>query len=230
MPLAKKILSFFKQLKIEVGLPKGVEVLNPYGDKYTFQLCEQFYSKYYNDEYKRHLIIGINPGRLGGGLTGIPFTDPHKLETFCSIPNNLKKKSELSADFIYSVITAIGGPEKFYSRFYFSSVSPLGFTMDGKNLNYYDITKLQSALRPFIINCLSQQLGFGMNQDVCFVLGEGKNYSFMKVLNDEFQFFKKLVPLPHPRFIMQYKRKKLEEYKELYVQALQKKMHTSGRV
>ena len=37
------------------------------------------------------------------------------------------------------MIEGYGGPEKFYSKFYFGAISPLGFTMDGKNLNYYDV-------------------------------------------------------------------------------------------
>lgn len=201
-------------------MPDGVDVLNPYQNQGIFFLCEQFYKKYYSDTKNRNLIVGINPGRLGGGLTGIPFTDPHKLETFCGIPNSLKKKFELSAEFIYKVITAFGGPDLFYSRFYFSSVSPLGFTKEGKNLNYYDIPELQTTLKPFIIECLKKQLGFGIETETCFVLGEGKNFAYCQKLNQEYSFFKKLIPLPHPRFIMQYKRKSVEHFVEIYLKAL----------
>jgi hypothetical protein len=220
MFLSDRILEFFSQLKIVNSLPKGVDILNPYRDQITFGLCQQFYQKYYRDGNERYMIVGINPGRLGGGLTGIPFTDPHKLETFCQIPNRLQKKSELSAEFIYLMIDSCGGPEKFYSRFYFSSVSPLGFTMDGRNLNYYDIPQLQTALKPFIVSCLNTQLAFGFHTNNCFVLGEGKNYSFLSKLNEENKFFKKLTPLPHPRFVMQYKRKKLKDYVQFYRDAL----------
>jgi len=220
MFLAEKILLFFRRMGIRAKLPQGVEVLNPYQNTATFSICGQFYRKYYNDNRERALIMGINPGRLGGGLTGIPFTDPIKLQDVCNIPNSLKKKAELSADFIYSVISGFGGPEKFFSRFYFSSVSPLGFTMNGKNLNYYDIPKLQSALKPFIVDCLKEQSGFGLKTSTCFVLGEGKNYAYLKSLNEEFRFFKTLMPLPHPRFVMQYKRKKLKEYVQRYCETL----------
>jgi len=34
----------------------------------------KFYKKYYNDNNPRFLILGINPGRFGAGVTGIPFT------------------------------------------------------------------------------------------------------------------------------------------------------------
>lgn len=221
MTLSNKILRFLKSLEIQAQLPKGVDVLNPYQDKTAFGFCKKFYQKFYSDNNPRTLIIGINPGRLGGGLTGIPFTDPIKLQERCGIKNELQKRAELSADFIHLVIDAFGGLEKFYSQFYFSSVSPLGFTKDGKNLNYYDIPELQKALKPFIVNSMQTQLGFGLKAKTLFVLGEGKNFDYVQSLNDEFKFFKKVTPLPHPRFVMQYKRKQLKIYINEYVKKLQ---------
>jgi len=215
-----QILGFLSRLKISQTLPAGVEVLNPYNDKNVFELCRKFYSKYYNDDAERYLILGINPGRFGGGLTGIPFTDPVKLEAQCGIINDLGKKTELSADFMYTMINAYGGPEKFYSRFYFSSISPLGFTMAGKNLNYYDMKELQQNLRPFILDSLTSTLRMPVARTVCFCLGEDKNYKFLSALNDEFKFFEVIKPLPHPRFIMQYRRKKLTEHIENYLRQL----------
>lgn len=221
MALANKILGFLKKLDIQTKLPHGVEILNPYQDKVSFGFCEKFYHKFYSDDNPRTLIIGINPGRLGGGLTGIPFTDPIKLQERCGIVNELPKRAELSADFIHLIIDELGGLDKFYSQFYFSSVSPLGFTRDGKNLNYYDIPELQKVLKPFIVSSMQQQLAFGLQTESCFVLGEGKNFDYVKSLNEEFNFFKRVVPLPHPRFVMQYKRKKLKEYIALYKERLQ---------
>lgn len=212
MTIADHILTFFQRLKITTPLPKGVEVLNPYQDEQIFELCRQFYKKYYEDDHERTLILGINPGRLGGGLTGIPFTDPIKLEKYCGITNSLQKKSEPSADFMYTMINAYGGPVEFYKKFYFSSVSPLGFIMDGKNLNYYDIKELKSSLREFIIHSLRTTLTFGINTSVCYCLGEGENFKFLSRLNAEMQLFKKIVPMAHPRFIMQYQRKMVTEH------------------
>src|SRR5688572_31487076 len=138
MTLADQILTFYKKLKTPTALPPGVAVMNPFQNPAIFELCEKFYSQFYSDSQPRKIIIGINPGRLGGGVTGIPFTDPNKLETICGIPNSLQKKSELSADFIYTMIQSFGGTQVFYSKFLFSSVCPLGFTKDGINMNYYD--------------------------------------------------------------------------------------------
>ena len=132
MTLADRILYFNKKLEIKSKLPLGVAVLNPFQDAYTFQLCETFYHQYYNDTHPRKLILGINPGRFGAGLTGIPFTDPVKLEQRLGIPNNLPKKAELSSDFMHRVFDELGGAELFFKKFYISSVCPLGFTRDGK--------------------------------------------------------------------------------------------------
>src|SRR5262245_4831566 len=127
MLFSDRILTFYKQLNIPNKLPKGVEILNPYQDEKAFELCKLFYHKYYGDKKERFAILGINPGRFGGGLTGIPFTDPLKLEKICGIPNDMHKKVELSADFIHLMIEAYGGLKKFYSKFFFNSISPLGF-------------------------------------------------------------------------------------------------------
>ena len=218
--MAEQILTFFKQLKISAKLPAGVDILNPYKDKSVYALCEQFYKKYYNDDHPRQLILGINPGRHGAGVTGIPFTDPIKLEKYCDIPNSLQKKPELSADFIYEMISSFGGPERFYSKFHFSAVSPLGFVKDGKNLNYYDLRELEVCLRPFIIETLTKTLKIGIDTSICYCLGEGENFKYLTRLNAEQKFFDKIIPLAHPRFIMQYRRKKVREYVDGYLKAM----------
>jgi hypothetical protein len=216
MTLADRILSFYQSLTITSKLPEGVEVLNPYTNSDTFKFCTAFYHKYYEDNDPRILILGINPGRYGAGLTGIPFTDPVKLEMVCGISNNLTKKAELSADFIYQMIGAAGGPEIFFHKYYISSVSPLGFIKEGRNLNYYDLPELQQTLHDFFISTLNTQLQFGIFRDRCYCLGEGKNYEFLMKLNKQYSFFKEIIPLPHPRFIMQYRRKKISDYIALY--------------
>ena len=218
MTFGENVLNFNKSLRLEVKLPKGVVVMNPFQNDYAISLCQKFYTQYYNDSNERYIILGINPGRLGGGLTGIPFTDPVKLEKLCGISNTLGKKAELSADYIYLMIEAYGGIEKFYNRFYVNSICPLGFTKDGKNLNYYDIKELQEAVKGFMVESLKKQINFGMNTEVAYCLGEGENFKFISRLNEDHQFFKRIVPLAHPRFIMQYKRKKLNDYIEDYLE------------
>lgn len=223
--LVDSILDFFRELRIKVKLPKGVDVLYPYDNPQTFDLCRQFYQKYYSDSNPRTLLLGINPGRFGSGTTGVSFTDPIKLEKYCDIRNDLPKKPELSADFIYAMIGSFGGPEEFYKRFYISSVSPLGFTMNGNNINYYDIPRLEKAITPFMIESIDKMIAMGMRTDKCFCIGGDKNLKSLTKLNDKQKWFNEIVPLPHPRFIMQYRRKKMKEYIEFWITTLSSSLH-----
>jgi hypothetical protein len=91
---AEQLLAFLSGLSWPV-VPPEVEVMNPYADPTAWGLTQTFYRKYYSDDQPRTFIIGINPGRFGGGVTGIPFTDPAKLAEKCSIENNLPRKAEL---------------------------------------------------------------------------------------------------------------------------------------
>ena len=214
------ILSFLKNLELNIELPDDIEIMNPFLDAATMQVCKQFYKKYYSDNNQRRMIIGINPGRFGGGITGIPFTDPIRLKKECGIDNNWPAKQELSSVFVYDVINAFGSAEKFYKDHYITSVSPLGFTRHGKNLNYYDDKNLQADIKDFVVECMNTQLEFGIDREVSFCLGDGKNFKYLSKLNDEKKFFKKIIPLSHPRFIMQYKLKKKEEYIQSYLAKL----------
>ena|SRR5450432_658912 len=166
------------------------------------------------------MIIGINPGRFGGGVTGIPFTDPIRLQNDCGIENNWVKKQELSSLYVYEMINAFGGVKNFYQQFYITAVSPLGFTQHGKNLNYYDDKTLQDRIKPFVLDCFNRQFKFGIDRNITFCLGDGKNFKYLSKLNAEQHFFETIVPLPHPRFIMQYRLKKKQQYIHQYIERL----------
>ncbi len=222
MYLSTQILFFLKNLDLKTELPNEVEVMNPFKDNYTYRICKKFYNKFYSDNNIRHLILGINPGRFGGGITGIPFTDPLRLESVCGIESNFQKKQELSSVFIYEMIACFGGAHSFYNQFYISSICPLGFTKHNKNLNYYDDRVLENNVKNFVIQSLREQLKFGINCNIAFCMGEGKNFAYLSRLNNEMKFFERIVPLPHPRFIMQYKLKKKDEYIERYLYELGK--------
>jgi hypothetical protein len=222
MPLSQKILQFLFNLRFPYELPEGVDVMNPFTDVETVRVVNTFYQNYYSDNNPRYCIIGINPGRFGGGVTGVPFTDPIRLEKELGILNIWPKKQELSSLFVYDVIHAFGGAEKFYSTFYITAVSPLGFTAKGKNLNYYDNRQLMEIVKPFSIECFKEQLSWGLHTSVAFCLGEGTNFKYLQKLNNECLFFDEVVPLSHPRFIMQYRLKKKEEYISRYLEEFSK--------
>ncbi|HYV94250.1 MAG TPA: uracil-DNA glycosylase family protein [Chitinophagales bacterium] len=221
MIFSNKAISFFDTLDLALPSSLNIEVLNPYQNPETKKCVKQFFTKYFNDNRKRIFILGINPGRFGGGLTGISFTDPVALRKFCGIENDFGNKRELSSEFIYLMIEEYGGVKKFYRDFFISAVCPLGFMKGSLNYNYYDDKRLQEAVTPFINKTFKDQIEIGARGDALIVIGADKNRKFVESLNNEIQFFEKIIPLEHPRFIMQYRRKKLSDYIQQYVAALQ---------
>ncbi len=225
---AEKVISFLKELTYSGSLPEGISIMNPFRDNPDIlPLITRFYRRFYNDHNLRHLILGINPGRFGAGVTGIPFTDTHRLNEKCGFSVPDLETFETSSAFIYNMIDVFGGVDKFYSGFFISAVSPLGFTAlnsGGKavNYNYYDSRKLIEDVYDFIVESLKKQLEFGIERDICFCLGTGKNYKFISKLNDDLKIFKKIVPLEHPRYVMQYKSKQKQIYINKYIDAFSK--------
>jgi len=216
---AERAFRFYVSL-VAPRVPRGVAVMNPYTDPRVQGYVRAFLDKYYSDNRERTLILGINPGRFGSGITGVTFTDPVALADECGIANNLQRKRELSSIFIYQVINHLGGPRAFYGRFFLSAASPLGFTRGGTNLNYYDERKLETAVRPFIVESIEAQIALGCRRDQVIVIGRGQNATFLTRLNDEHRWFASVRSLDHPRFILQYRRKQLDGYIKNYEEVL----------
>jgi len=225
MTFAEKVINFNTNLDLTVTLPENIRVMNPFKEnKEALEISSKFYQKYYNDHNQRRLILGINPGRFGAGVTGIPFTDTKRLEEKCGIKLNGITTHETSSVFVYDVIEQYGGVEQFYSRFYINSISPLGFVKTntkGKevNFNYYDSKTLQEIVTPFIIESLQRQIDFGVDRSIVYSFGAGKNLKFLQLINREYQFFDQIVPLEHPRYIMQYKLKTKQFYIDKFLRA-----------
>ncbi len=219
MTFGEKVVEYYRTLLPPSNLPAEVKVLFPFSDPLIMEYVTQFYQSFYNDNNSRTFLIGINPGRLGGGTTGIPFTDPARLDSELNIANNLPKKAELSSRFVYEVIGACGGAREFYRKFYITSVCPVGFTKDAKNLNYYDLRSLQEQLEPYMVAELKKQVEFGANP-VAYSLGMGKNIAYLNKLNKQHGFFEAIEPLPHPRWVMQYRLKRKDEFIHLYKEKL----------
>jgi hypothetical protein len=225
---AEQVIRFTEALQIpDIPLPDGFSWLYPYDQPGTMEALSAFYRKYYAAPGKRTFLFGINPGRLGAGLTGVPFTDPIKLEEECGIKNPFPKKPELSAGFVWRFIHAYGGPERFANDFYITSLSPLGFIKDGKNINYYDDKDLVRATEPFIVDCIEKQMAFGAHTKTALCMGEGKNLKVFRKINEKHRFFDEIIGLPHPRFVMQYRRKSLDMYLDVYLEALSDSLPTS---
>lgn len=226
MTFSEKVISFYRVLGYEGPLPAGINMMNPFQENEAIDgVISEFYNRFYNDNNSRKLILGINPGRFGAGVTGIPFTDTIRLNEKCSIRFDRFRTYEPSSSFIYDMIEAYGGVEKFYSQFFVSAVCPLGFTRintKGKevNCNYYDDPSLIKMIYRFITDSLEQQIQLGIDTSLCICLGTGKNDAFLRKLNAENHFFENIITLEHPRFIMQYRAKRKDEYIRKYVEAL----------
>ena len=219
-PMAEKLISFYQAMKPPRYLPAGIEVLYPQKDKQVQELVKSFFTKYFDDDHPRSLLFGINPGRHGAGITGVNFTAPKQLKEYCGIDHPLKLSSELSAEFIYDMIGKYGGVNDFYQDWFIGAVCPLGFVKNEKNINYYDDKKLQEAVTPFIIECINKQVAMGFNTEKCLCIGGEKNFKFLSGLNNEYKWFGEIVPLPHPRFILQYRRKQKDQYIHQYLSAM----------
>ena len=218
---AERLLHFLSTFPLPAHLPNGVEVHSPFREPAVQQLQSLFFAKYYVDAPPRVAVLGINPGRLGMGRTGVAFTDPGALTEYCGIPHDLpRQQPELSTRFIYQVVNEVGGPAAFYQHFYLGSVYPLVLAREGLNHNYYDSPAVTKALWPDIRQSLRQQVQeLGLRTDVAVSLGK-RNGTFFQRLNDELGLFGKIIVLDHPRYLMQYRRRDLAANVDHYVKTL----------
>lgn len=222
--LKDQILAFYQGLELnESSLPPDTRVMNPYAAKSeeVARLLDGYYGKYYNDNRPRGLILGINPGRLGAGQTGIPFTDTPALRDYLRIKTSIDTR-ETSSEFVYKVVDAFGGPESFFQKWFIGAACPLGFLhLNAKgnwiNWNYYDDEALFEGVKEFMIEQLIAQKAICGDPKKAIVWGTGKNMKYLQKINKEAKLFEELIPLEHPRFVMQYRRKRLDEYLQKFV-------------
>ncbi|EAC8433643.1 SMUG2 DNA glycosylase family protein [Listeria monocytogenes] len=227
--IAKRILQFNEALRnSSFDLPEGYRAVNPYsGDQSELveKITTAFYQKYYNDTKPRRIILGSSPARRGSAVTGVPFEDTKHLQNETGIFIDKFFINQSSSDFLYDVMTEYGGCKPFYTDFYMNFVCPLGIVRTNAkgnevNCNYYENKKLQATLKPFILESIRSQIDFGIDTSVCYCIGSGDNFDFVSKINKEHHFFDTIIPLEHPRFIMQYNSKNKDVYMEKYLSAL----------
>ena len=221
---ADRAIAYYNALDAPDNLPPGIGVMNPYQQPDVQQIVGEFYTKFYGDTNPRVFVLGINPGRFGAGVTGISFTTPQNLRRYCGIENTLRDtgtapRPELSSRFIYQVVDAFGGARAFYANFFLTSLFPLALTKDGKNYNFYDDRATTGILWPAITEAVRTQTSFGADRRVAVCLGR-KNEVYLNRLNEQQNFFDRIVALDHPRYILQYKSKDAPQYLERYIATL----------
>ncbi|MBK3623323.1 DUF4918 family protein [Streptomyces sp. MBT49] len=228
--VADRILQFNEGLAgATLELPPGFRVVNPFSGSQKERVREvttAFYRRYYDDDRPRRLVLGSSPARRGTAVTGVPFEDAKLLESDTGVDvADGYAVSRPSAGFLHDVIARYGGRTRFYADFVMSFVCPLGLVRTNPqgrevNCNYYENKKLVECLRVFLVDALERQLAFGTDTSVCYCIGSSENFKFLSALNDDQGYFKKIVPLEHPRFITQYNGDRKEEFAEKYLSAL----------
>ena len=143
-------------------MPEGFSVMNPYEHADVRRVVTTFCERYYGGSRQRLPVWGINPGRFGAGLTGLSFTDPNALRQDLGIESAIVGRREPSAEFIYTMIDAYGGPASYYHDVYMSALSPLGFLRGGVNINFYDDAGFMREIVPFVIDCVRVQTSYGL--------------------------------------------------------------------
>ncbi|NVO33164.1 uracil-DNA glycosylase family protein [Hymenobacter lapidiphilus] len=219
MPFADRLLQSLTDFPLPPPLPDGVTAYSPYQEPEPRALFTEFARRYYIGDGPRVAVLGINPGRLGNGRSGVAFTDGPAL-TAWGIEHSLPMRREPSSEFMQAVVEAWGGPEPFYRQFYVGSLYPLVLLKDGRNYNFYDAPALTAALWPDIQNNLRQLVAeVGVARPAAVCLGQ-RNAKFFHRLNDELGLFNQIHILDHPRYLMQYQRRQLVENVARYVKVL----------
>lgn len=172
------------------------------------QVMDDFWRRFYPEELPRQVICGLNPGRLGAGLTGVPFTDFKTLSRW--MPSVERQDTEPSAQFFAQVVEAVG-VEAFFRRFYVTNVSAVGYVKDGRNLNYHDLPAdaLEVAERRFV-----EEMEIVRPQRI-IALGRQVERSIKKLIPNVVVTY-----LPHPAWVSTYRKAAQHNWIERYLQVL----------
>lgn len=212
-------LQFYNEIKtgakqyIEQELQEqGTSILKGFVD--NLKSVEEFYKTYYSSHTERLVLCGINPGKLGAGKTGIPFLDFKSLSTI--LPHLNKHDSELSAQFIMSIISHFGTKE-FFDKVYLTNISWFGFVKNGNNVNYYDLNEalqLESIsgfldemeiVQPRFVVPLSEKVEKSLRQ-------------LMKIKSVKWRLAKRI---PHPYYYSNFPTR-TEEGKQRYIETIER--------
>jgi len=98
---------------------------------------------------------------------------------------------------------------------------PFGLLRNGKNYNYYDDKETLHYFEPLIVESIRKQMAYPNVSRCIATVGQGKNLAYLKEINRRYNFFDAIEILPHPRWVMQYRRKEKEKYIGGYLEVLQ---------
>jgi len=87
---------------------------------------------------------------------------------------------------------------------------------------YNNDKETQLALEPFITETLLKQMSFPQAKPNIICVGTGKNLKYLQAFNEKHHCFESIDVVPHPRWVMQYRRKEKEKYIGVYVSLLKR--------
>jgi hypothetical protein len=213
-----RVTEFYQTFSAPTSLSADIELINPYEDSSRRRAIEEYYAKFFNDENVRVHILGINPSRMHPTATGVNYTDGYALENFCGIENSFSKSRELTSDFFYQVVDAIGGAEEFFGRIFPWAMMPVTVTKKGNYANYYgnDVVEDLKDLVRENVKWTSQLPSTGR----LVILGSGENQKFFENLPGSPFGYNDVRVVPHPRWVLQYNRANVDKFIGQYVDAL----------
>ena len=217
MTLSDQVIEFYKSFPQPDVFDTSLQFHNPFDSPSRKSAIEDFCSTYYNDENPRIHLLGINPSRLTATSTGVNYTDGYALQNYCGIANDFSKTRELTAEFFYEMINAVGKAKHFYATVFAWAALPVAITTEGAYINYYDADdpKIYEAVEENI-KWMTKLPSVGK----LVIVGSGQNQKFIESC-EGFPFgYNQVVTLPHPRWIMQYNRKRIDVFIDAYKDAL----------
>lgn len=156
----------------------------------------EFHKKYVQLNSPKIVMCGINPGRNGAGITGIPFIDTNSLSKM--LPDIANPKTEKSAKFFFSIIEEFGIDE-FYSNIHVTNMSWFGFYKldNGTNVNY---NSLPEEIQNFLIDKFVEEMNF-IKPDVIIPIGDIVNWELLYNLKKRDRINAEIAPrLYHPAY------------------------------
>ena len=179
----------------------------------------KFHKKYVEPNSPKIVICGINPGRNGAGLTGIPFIDFESLSKM--IPDIKENDWEPSAKFFFSIIQEFG-IEAFYRNFHVTNISWFGFSRINKpkNVNYFD-NDISTEIATCLINKFVEEIEL-INPDYIIPLSKHVLYE-LESLKKKCRIRAEIgTRLNHPSWVTTYRSNDLTSGRQKYVDTLTK--------
>ncbi|MEY2342744.1 uracil-DNA glycosylase family protein [Acidithiobacillus sp. IBUN Pt1247-S3] len=175
-------------------------------------IAEQFWQQYIPEPLPQTVILGLNPGRLGAGLTGIPLLDFRSLASLFPDGRLPRNDTEPSANFFHRVVQNVGA-EKFYREFYVSNVSAVGYLRDNKNCNYHE---LPDAAQRIVEERFVAEMAVVAPKRI-IALGREVEATVQRLFPDGSV---RISHLPHPSWIMTYRLREAQSWVRRYTQML----------